>query len=288
MLDIVVLNYNDAEQTLSYIQEIKNYESIDHIIVVDNCSTDNSYEKLAAMHDNSRIYVIKTNKNGGYGYGNNVGIKYAISHFGTEFIAVSNPDVHFEEEAIKECCQFLKKYDQYAAVAPRMKNRNGAYMQCAWNISPWYRYITHQLIVIGRSTRKKDSLQKAPDNREYTDCDCIAGSLFVIKSDAFSRAGMYDENMFLYCEETCLGMKFKRINMKEAVLNNYSFIHDHSVSISKTLKTETKRKKTSWDSRMYLMKHYYSLNKIQMTVCGLVKNLSIMEAAVVHFLKHGK
>lgn len=288
MLDIVVLNYNDAEQTLSYIHEIKNYESIDHIIVVDNCSTDNSYEKLLGAHDNCKIHVIKTNKNGGYGYGNNVGIKYAISNFETEYIAVSNPDVHYKEEAIKECCLFLQKNDQYAAVAPRMKNRNGAYMQCAWNISPWHRYITHQLIVIGRITRKKDSLSKIPENSGHTDCDCIAGSLFVIKTAAFTRAGMYDENMFLYCEETCLGMRFKRINMKEAVLNNYSFVHDHSVSISKTLKTETKRKRTSWDSRMYIMRNYYSLNRIQMAVCGLVRSLSIMEAAVVHFLKHRK
>lgn len=41
---IVILNYNDYQTTKDMIDNIKDYDSIDHIVIVDNKSTDNSYE----------------------------------------------------------------------------------------------------------------------------------------------------------------------------------------------------------------------------------------------------
>ena len=288
MLDIVVLNYNDAEQTIKFVKEILPYTSIDHIIVVDNHSTDDSFAILQRINDNERVFVIKTERNGGYGYGNNYGVRYAVAHFLTKYIAISNPDVHFEETAIIDCCNFLTCNKEYASVAPRMKNKQGNYMPCAWRIVPWYRYISHQLFLLGKKTRKIDSLSKYPGNGLYDDCDCVAGSLFVVNAELFSRVGMFDENIFLYCEETCLGIKLKKANLKTAVLNKSCFIHDHSVSISKSLRTEAKRKAASWQSRLYLMKHYYNLNSAQMLICNIVKNISIAEATVASYLRRFK
>lgn len=288
MLDVVVLNYNDAEQTLNYVAEINSYTSLDHIIVVDNCSTDDSFTRLSSIHNGQRVFVIRTEKNGGYGYGNNFGVKYAIDNFSSRYVAISNPDVHFTENVIKECCEFLRANKQYAAVAPRMKDKDGAYMHCAWNIVPWYRYVSHQLILLGKLTRKKDGLPRYPDNNKYSECDCIAGSLFVVDVECFMQVGMFDENIFLYCEETSLGIKFKNYHYKEAVLNDSFFIHDHSVSISKSLNTEFKRKRAGWKSRMYLLKQYYHLNSYQMLICAVAEYVSIVEAVIIRCFVHTK
>ena len=43
---LVVLNYNDYKTTIKLIKMIKNYKSIDLIVIVDNCSTDKSYKKI--------------------------------------------------------------------------------------------------------------------------------------------------------------------------------------------------------------------------------------------------
>ena len=72
-IGMVILNYNDYETTSNYIDMIKNYKSINYIVVVDNNSTDGSYEKLSKINSN-KIKVIKTDKNKGYAYGNNFGI----------------------------------------------------------------------------------------------------------------------------------------------------------------------------------------------------------------------
>ena len=80
MLGVVVLNYNDAETVEKNISKIRDYSVIDHIVIVDNSSTDNSYDRLKKLCSD-RIDVVKTDRNGGYGYGNNFGIKYLIKNY---------------------------------------------------------------------------------------------------------------------------------------------------------------------------------------------------------------
>ena len=56
---LVVLNYNDYKTTIKLIKMIKNYKSIDLIVIVDNCSTDKSYKKINE-YTNNKIKLIKS------------------------------------------------------------------------------------------------------------------------------------------------------------------------------------------------------------------------------------
>ena len=56
---LVVLNYNDYKTTIKLIKMIKNYKSIDLIVIVDNCSTDKSYKKINE-YTNNKIKMIAT------------------------------------------------------------------------------------------------------------------------------------------------------------------------------------------------------------------------------------
>ena len=78
----VIVNYNDAKTTIALLKQICDYKSLNHIIIVDNCSTDNSYASLKQFETNN-IIVLQAEKNKGYGAGNNFGIKYAkdILHY---------------------------------------------------------------------------------------------------------------------------------------------------------------------------------------------------------------
>ena len=72
---IVILNYNDSENTMLMLDDIKNYKILSAIIVVDNHSTDDSFKKLK-KYENSKIKIIEAPENKGYAAGNNFGIKY--------------------------------------------------------------------------------------------------------------------------------------------------------------------------------------------------------------------
>ena len=41
-------------------------------------------------------------KNGGYGFGNNVGIKYSVETLNADYVLIANPDVIFENDLIEK------------------------------------------------------------------------------------------------------------------------------------------------------------------------------------------
>ena len=77
---MVILNYNDMRVTEKLAGKVKDYECPDRVIVVDNASTDGSYEHLKGAFSKTEVDVIETSVNGGYASGNNFGIRYAIQH----------------------------------------------------------------------------------------------------------------------------------------------------------------------------------------------------------------
>ena len=77
---MVILNYNDMKVTEKLTRAVMDYECLDRVIVVDNRSTDGSYEYLKNCFRKSEVDIIQAPVNGGYATGNNFGVRYAIDH----------------------------------------------------------------------------------------------------------------------------------------------------------------------------------------------------------------
>lgn len=262
LLDLIVLNYNDWQNVFHYIENIREYKIINHILVVDNNSSDDSYSKLKQLEDD-KIIVIKTPRNGGYGYGNNFAIRYCYEHFCPEFVIISNPDVEFKEEIVEEMVSFLKKTSDAAIVAPTMKNSNGQVeTNCAWRIRS---AITMSASCIGKIDRLFRLIHyNFLDGKEngVKQVDAVAGSFFMVRLDLMIQHGMYDEKMFLYCEESLLGIKMKQANLKTFLLLDKYFIHQHGGSINKTITSVYKQYCMVNENRKYLVENYLAKNFI--------------------------
>lgn len=79
-VSIIIVNYNTKEITASCIDSIyRQTKGLKfEIILVDNASTDGSKD---FFEKDSRIKYIFSEKNGGFGYGNNLGMKVAMVIF---------------------------------------------------------------------------------------------------------------------------------------------------------------------------------------------------------------
>ena len=84
---IVVLNYNDAIETIDFVEKISTFNAVDIICVVDNCSTDDSVKQLKKLKN---IELIALDTNEGYAAGNNAGLKYLYEQECDNYI-ISNP-----------------------------------------------------------------------------------------------------------------------------------------------------------------------------------------------------
>ena len=105
-LCIVVLHYNNAEMTISYVKNLKklvaeNYEK--HIILVDNNSPDGSGKMLKDYYINDpQVDVELLDRNLGFAKGNNVGIHLADKKYHADFIVLSNNDIKINDRRFFE------------------------------------------------------------------------------------------------------------------------------------------------------------------------------------------
>lgn len=277
MADVLILNYVDYETTQKLLDKIKKYESIEHICIVDNASPNDSFERLK-NNCSERIFVIKTPRNGGYGYGNNYGIRFLYENYKSKYILLCNPDVIFENEIVGQLESFLENNSSYVIAAPFMLDRNKLKQKnTAFKIGSLFNYIMSYGMIYSKIFKPGEYSSITENNSSVMDVEAVAGSLFMLDAKKMIGNTLFDENVFLYCEERILGMKCKNANLKIALLPQCSFIHNHSVSISKTIGTEVKKRRVMNKSAIYVIKEYYKANALEILFAKIMMSISIGE-----------
>lgn len=114
-------------------------------------------------------------------------------------------------------------------------------------------------------------------NVVYKDVDGVSGSMFMMNAKEMLKHGMYDENIFLYCEEISLAIKLKKAGKKTALLPRQYFIHNHSVSISKSYGTEIKRHRLLVNSKLYVIKQWYNASIVTYVLALIMSRISLVE-----------
>lgn len=285
MIDVIILNYNDAETTGGLVKKIESYNCIQRILIVDNCSTDDSIDKLSKLCS-GKVLLRKMKRNGGYGYGNNHGIRFLKNFDNPDYILLANPDVLIEESSLLDLVSFMSSHKNYVIAAPFMLNAKKERMEStAFRVPTCWQYIFSMGVLYSKYIHPTRYKGITDVDYEYVDVDAVAGSLFMMDTNKFLKYGMYDERMFLYCEETVLGLKIKQSPYKMALLPRSSFVHNHSVSINKSIKSLVERHNILLRSKMYAIKNHYHASKIQMVVAVVVSLVSRIEFRMLAIVK---
>lgn len=121
-ISIVVLHYNDSDMTINYVDNLmsldwQNYSY--HIIIVDNCSPDDSGHFLKMFYnDNKRVDVILNKKNLGFAKGNNEGIRFARNNWNSNMIIISNNDIRIDDINLPKKMVHLYQSRKPAVIGP--------------------------------------------------------------------------------------------------------------------------------------------------------------------------
>lgn len=257
---MVIVNYNDYETTKRLLDNVKDYKVLKEIVVVDNKSTDNSLEELRKLK-NKKITIIDSGENKGYSYALNVGCKYLIDKYKSLNIVISNSDIIIDNELdIKDLNSYISTKN--VIVGPTIIQGND--LNRGFKIpSPW-QDIKQNIVFFGKRVLAKEL--SYPDNYYHKDIskvDTVSGCFFMISSKHLENMGYFDENVFLYYEENIMGIKTKKLGKNIIVCNNVDVIHDHSVSIDKSLK-RIKKYDILKTSQEYFEKNYNGANKIEL------------------------
>ncbi|WP_097003351.1 glycosyltransferase family 2 protein [Lacrimispora amygdalina] len=267
----IILNYNDADTTIRLVQSIKEYSSLDSIVIVDNHSTDDSAARLKEL-SGGRIHVVSSLKNGGYGYGNNLGIRYAYSELGATHVLIANPDVLFSQETLLAMKALFAADKSVAVTAAIPVDQSGKAGLPGWKLTGLFA----DLLDTGLVTRRllKRWLTYDPDKRAFWAAvpggakrcalaDAVPGSLLLADADALTACGLYDEEVFLYYEEKILGHKLKEKGYKTLLLLDRTYVHLHSVSINKSVSSILKKQALLHRSKLHYYRKYLKINRFQ-------------------------
>ncbi len=204
----VVVSYNTRVLTLGCVDAICADSSVGSVCVVDNGSTDGSQEALirrsCQQHetpDGPSLMVECLTENRGFGGANNIGAGCTKG----EFILLVNSDAFILNDAIKTMREYLLAHPKVGVVGPRLLNTDGSFQESRFPFpSParaWFENLGFG--------RLKKMLPLRPSFYSGR-VDWLSGACVMIRRSVWDAVRGFDEEFFLYSEETDLQLRIQR------------------------------------------------------------------------------
>lgn len=203
---VVVVNYNSGELLLDCLGSLQ--EERVELILVDNGSTDGSPERARAAFPHIRL--IGNEDNLGFARGCNLGLAQAS----TEFILFLNPDTVSKPGAIRAAERFMDEHPRCGALGGMLLNPDGS-RQLSLR-----RFPTYTNILFGRNSLFTKLLPWNPLSRRYLcldlpynrpqEVEAICGAWLFARYRALEELSGFDEQFFLYVEDTDLCYRLRR------------------------------------------------------------------------------
>ena len=215
-VSIVMLNWNGAKDTIECVESLNkiSYGNYD-IIVVDNNSEEPDKKLLKDSLKQENIRLIFNDANLGFTGGNNIGIKKALND-NSEFVLLLNNDTIVEPDFLEPLIDVFEKHKNVGIAAPQI-NYYGK-RKIIWTEG-------------GRISKLRGSgfaySDKAETKQNIDDkiVGFVSGCCMLLRKDTIEKVGMFDENFFLYVEDTDLCFRTLQAEYNIIISNKSKIYH---------------------------------------------------------------
>ena len=212
---IVIVNYNTKYLLANCLSTIfDNTKDVSfEIIVVDNASQDDSKEYICQHYPSVRW--ISSKENLGFGRANNLGAKYAIG----QYLFLLNSDTLLENNAVKIFWEYMQKHSNqnigvlggWLLDENKKPNRSFGFFPNAKNEINYLLKI-HHLPILNDIVLEKN-------------VDYIVGADLFIAKKLFDQLDGFDNNIFMYYEETDLQYRIALLGLCRRIIPGPCIIH---------------------------------------------------------------
>jgi GT2 family glycosyltransferase len=205
---VVIVTYKSAELTVDCLRSVEEERPTPglriRVIVVDNASGDAPIIAQAIEKNgwSSWVTLVVAPENKGFAYGNNVAFQHACQDKAPAYFHLLNPDTLVRKGAIGELVRFLEANSAVGIAGSSFENPDGS----DWPFAFRFPSLLSELdtgIRLGLVSRllRPWVVSKRMDQVPQP-IDWIAGASMMIRSSVLDSIGGFDENYFLYYEET--------------------------------------------------------------------------------------
>ena len=234
-----------VELTIECIKSLQN-SNIDNltIIVVDNCSPDNSCNIVKTYVEESKaknVIVLVSKENNGFSAGNNIGIKYAIDH-DADYVLLLNNDTVVDPEMVSV---LQKNCNDERITVPQIYYFS--HPDILWYAGGKIDYKKGRFYHIGEN--------ESDINRYNKKCkvDFATGCCLMISKSVIQKIGMLYEPFFMYCEDVEYSLRLQRAGISILYCPDAKLWHKVSSTSGSKSKTNLYYGNRN---RLYILKMY--------------------------------
>lgn len=214
ILSLIIVTYNSLGYIKKCLDSVLFYNDIGEgleIIIVDNSDDVNALAMKEFLQANfgDKIIFIKSENNGGYGYGNNLGIQMATG----KYLAIMNPDITMIHPLFYDAINQLKANCNIGMLGYKQYGGH--------NLSFYFRqeyFIPIFTPILTKIFNRFDWFNKG---NMY-----LSGAYFFTTKNIFEQIGNFDENIFLYCEESDITIRFLETGFSIKYDKSKSYVHE--------------------------------------------------------------
>lgn len=208
-LSVIIVSYNNLKLICDCLDSIQEYNDIKdqlEVIVVEQSPTDEVYNSL---HEKYAWIKLIRNSNMGYGGGNNVGCRNAAG----EVLLFLNPDTLLIEPVFSYMLEQYESNPKLGISGCRLLDGDRNYVQSFF----WKDSISN---IKGVVWRVLDRIDLFLPKRMF-----ITGADIFVPKVLFEQAGMFDEQIFMYSEETDLCNRVENMGYQTCFFKEKRIIH---------------------------------------------------------------
>ena len=280
----IVLNYRTPEMTLAAAEAgLREMADIDgDLVIVDNDSGDGSFEALQAgvAEKGLDVRVLQSGRNGGFGAGNNFGMRAGLSD-GTapDYFYILNSDAFPDKGAIRILLEYQENHRDVGFAGSYIHGPERDTHLTAFRFPSILSEFEGAARFGPVSRMLADHVVPLPVPERAQEVDWLAGASLMMRAEVLKEIGFFDETFFLYFEETDLCRRAKMAGWPTHYVRQSEVTHIGSVSTSMK---EWDRVPEYWlDSRWhYFVKNHGRLYAVLATAAhvagGMIHRLRVL------------
>ena len=230
----VVLVYRNTFDLKDFFQS---FAIPDSKVIIVNSFYDHESEDVfrTIASENKADFLSVPNK--GYGYGNNRGCEYALNHYQFKYLIISNADILIRHLDIRELNPAVVSAPNIKTLKGKSQNPAKPY-RIPYSDAFMYHCIIHKHkklwwipIIANKFVREIFLLA---NKFKMTDKIYEPHGSFIIFPHAIIRQEypLFNEEMFLFCEEDHIALKFRRDNIGVVYNRKVKILHKEDGSVS--------------------------------------------------------
>ena len=223
MISIIIINYNVLGYLESCIESIYNSDikSEFEVIIVDN----NSPEPINISYNEDNLRIIQFDTNLGFAKA----VNHAIDKSKGSEILLLNPDTLVHNNTVQYLSDYIINNIKVGVVGCKVVFPSGKYQLSSKRHFPTIGIILTKLFKFDKILSKNKYFGKYNytylNHNDLAFVDSISGACMMFKREVFNDVGCFDENFFLYFEDTDFCYRALKKNYKVVYNPNCRIVH---------------------------------------------------------------